>query len=112
MDYGISYNLRMEVFFTINLLVFLVTFVVFSLWFYEIYDFPTEYIIVSVWEIVFLLIILSQILYRGSTINNMFAKFQDHLGDCRVLTLDMMRMKKTYFEKQKTPTSFILKKAV
>jgi hypothetical protein len=34
------------------------------------------------------------------------------LGDCRVLTLDMMRMKKTYFEKQKTPTSFILKKAV
>lgn len=59
MDYGISYNLRMEVFFTINLLVFLVTFVVFSLWFYEIYTFPAEYIIISIWEIVFLLIILS-----------------------------------------------------
>ena len=112
MDYGVSYNLRMEVFFTINLLVFLVTFVVFSLWFYEIYDFPTEYIIVSIWEILFLLTILSQILYRGSRINNLFHKFQDHLGDCRVFTLDMMRMKNTYFTFRQRQSGIVIRKAV
>lgn len=68
-DYGKSFDNRMQSFFKINMLIFLVTSIIVILWFYGVYDFPQEYIVVSCYEIVVYLTILSIILLKGALIN-------------------------------------------
>lgn len=51
------------------MLIFIITTIVTVLWFYGIYNFPQEYIIVSIYEITIYITIMSIILFKGAMIN-------------------------------------------
>lgn len=49
--------------------VFIIMVVIFILWFFGVYKFPLEYVVVSIYEMLVYFVLLSLILLRGALIN-------------------------------------------